>query len=216
MIHLARASSQLSPARVPLVTAAACARVFVCTSETLGAFRFCTYGLYATLPRTPPPPPAQQPAGTRHAVTRPQPPPVGLVPSLHYPFSYHHPTSPWNARRDCRHRHFCAAADGRSPRQRPRRLSNILENTHRAARRSHERSQHRPRARGFAKIILRAITRRGGEEVGGGAPDRLPSRTATDEMTALLVRQPAPPPPREARLPFGVRGHHGVYNIIYT
>lgn len=137
LIHLARASSQLSPARVPLVTAAAaCARVFVCTSETLGAFRFCTYGLRdsprdtARRPRNNPPAPAAPSHG------HPQPPPVGLVPSLHYPFSYHHPTSPWNALRDCRrrhrHRHFCAAADGRSPRQRPRRLSDILYNTHRA------------------------------------------------------------------------------------
>lgn len=215
LIHLARASSQLSPARDPLVTAAACACVYVCTSETLGAFRFCTYGLHGS------PQDTAARATTRRAVIRPQPPPVGLVPSLHYPFFVPPPNMPL----ECSPR-LPASTPPPPP---PLLCSSSRRAVTKATATTVERytlqhaqsssaiaralSASAPRARFCQNNITRSHSSwrvRGG----GGAPDRLPSRTATDEMTALLVRQP-PPHHQEARLPFSVRGHHRVYNIYY-
>lgn len=115
------------------------------------------------------PPPAQQPAGTRRAVTRPPtaaasrsravatlplfvpPPDIPLECSPRLPPSTPPPPLLCSSRRPVTK--ATATAVERY----------TLQHAQSTARRSHARSQHRPRERGFAKIILRALL-----VVGGG------------------------------------------------
>lgn len=160
-----------------------------------GPFGFAPTG-YATLPGTPPP--AQQPAGTRRAVVRPQPPPVGLVPSLHYPFSYHStiplecsprlPPSTPPPPLLCSSRRPVTKATATTV----ERYS--IQHAHSSSAIARALSASAPRARFCQNNITRSLTRRGGG--GGGAPDRLPSRTATDEMTGPVGPPAISLPPR--------------------